>query len=137
MKEGRARRVGEAVREEVAGLLTKGIKDPRIGFVSVMEVKMSPDLRYADVYVSLYGTDKEKKSSLAGLRSSAGFIRREVTRRLKLRFAPEIRFHEDTTLDQAFHLEEIFREMNADGTPNETAGPSEGGGRDEESDERD
>lgn len=114
MNEGRARRVGEAVREEIASLLSKGLKDPRIGFVSVMEARMSPDLRYADVYVSAFGDEKQKKSSLAGLRSSAGWIRRQVAKQLRLRFAPEIRFHEDTTLEQAFHLEEILREMHAD-----------------------
>src|SRR5690606_19437172 len=90
------------------------LKDPRVGFVSVMDVRMSPDLRYAHVYVSLYGDEKQKKGSLAGLRSSAGWVRREVAKRVRLRVAPEIRFLEDTTLDEAFHLEEIFREMHTE-----------------------
>lgn len=113
MGEGRARRVAELVKQEVAGLLTKGVKDPRVGFVSVMEVRMSPDLRYANVYVSLYGDEKTKKSSLAGLRSSTGWVRREIGKRLRLRHTPELRFYADTTLDDAFHLEDIFKEIRA------------------------
>ncbi len=110
---GRPQRVGELVREEIARLLMKGIKDPRIGFVSVMSVRMSPDLRYANVYVSLYGSESERKGSLAGLQRSAGWLRGQVTRNLGLRFAPEIRFFPDDTLDRVFHLEEVFRELHA------------------------
>lgn len=109
---GRPRRVGELVREEIARLILKGLKDPRIGFVSVMSVRMSPDLKYANVYVSLYGSESEKKSSLIGLRNSSGWLRGVVARNLKLRFAPEIRFFPDETLDRVFHLEEVFRELH-------------------------
>jgi len=106
------RRVEEAVKAEIGALLVKGLKDPRIGFVSVMAVRVSPDLRTANVYVSLFGGDSEKKSSLAGLRSSAGFVRKHVGKALRLRFAPEIRFFEDTTLDDVFRLEEVFKEIH-------------------------
>jgi len=108
----RMRRVEEAVKAEIGALLVKGLKDPRIGFVSVMAVRVSPDLRTANVYVSLFGGDSEKKSSLAGLRSSAGFVRKHVGKALRLRFAPEIRFFEDTTLDDVFRLEEVFKEIH-------------------------
>ena len=110
--ESRAIRVAELVRAEIAMLLAKGLKDPRIGFVSVMVVRMSSDLRYASVYVSTYGSEKEKKSSLIGLRNSAGWVRRELGRRLKLRLTPEVRFFEDTSLDEVFHLEEVFKELH-------------------------
>ena len=109
--ESRAVRVAEVVKAEIAQLLTKGLKDPRVGFVSIMAVKMSPDLGYANIYVSVYGSEKEKKDSLIGLRNSAGWIRRELGRRLKLRLTPEVRFFEDTTLDDVFHLEEVFRNL--------------------------
>ena len=108
----RVKRVGEAVRAEIARLLTKGLKDPRVGFVSVMSVRMSKDLKYASVYVSLYGSEKECKGSLAGLRNSAGWLRREVGRNLRLRFAPEIRFFEDDTLREVFHLEDVLGELH-------------------------
>lgn len=113
MGQGRPRRVGEQIRKEVAALLTKGVKDPRIGFVSVMAVHMSPDLHYASVYVSLYGDENERKSSLVGLQQSAGWIRREIGRRLRLRVTPEIRFFQDTSLDDVYRLEDRFRELHA------------------------
>ena len=110
--EQRAARVGELVRQEVASLLNQGVKDPRIGFVSVMHVKMSSDLRYANVYVSLMGDDKEKKSSLIGLRQATGFMRRELGKKLRLRYTPELRFFEDTTLDDAFHIDEVIKQLH-------------------------
>jgi ribosome-binding factor A len=115
-------RVGELVREEIARLILNGLKDPRIGFVSVMSVRMSPDLKYANVYVSLYGSEKEKKSSLVGLQRSAGWLRGVVSRNLKLRFAPEIRFFADDTLDRVFHLEEVFKQLHEDEEGDEADG---------------
>lgn len=113
-EKSRPYRVGELVREEIARLIVKGLKDPRIGFVSVMEARMSPDLKYANVYVSLYGSEAEKKSSLVGLQRSAKWLRGVVARNLKLRFAPEIRFFPDDTLDRVFHLEEVFRQLHGE-----------------------
>lgn len=78
MSNGRAERVAELIRQEVGKLLNKGLKDPRIGFVSVMAVRMSPDLHYANIYVSLYGDEKVRKSSLIALRNSSGWVRREI-----------------------------------------------------------
>lgn len=112
MKENRLKRVGELVREEIAGLLAKGLKDPRIGFVSVLAVRVSNDLRYANVYVSLYGAEADRKSSLIGLKNSAGWIRRELGKRVRLRYTPELRFFEDDTLDRVYHMEEVFREIH-------------------------
>ena len=112
-------RVAEAVRAEIAGLLTKGVKDPRIGFVSIMGVKMSPDLRIANVYVSLYGDEKRKKSSLIGLKQAKGWMRRELGKRLRLRVTPEIRIFEDTTLDDVYRLENVFKEMRDAGEMND------------------
>jgi ribosome-binding factor A len=82
--------------------------------VSVMGVRMSPDLKYANVYVSLYGSESQQKGSLIGLRQASGWLRREVGKRVRLRFTPEIRFFEDTTLDEVYHLEEVFREIHED-----------------------
>jgi len=111
---GRSNRVGELLREEIAKLIGRGLKDPRIGFVSVMEVRMSADLHYANVYVSLFGSEAERKGSLVGLRNSAGWIRREVGQFLRMRYTPEIRFFADETLDQVYHLEEVLEEIHTD-----------------------
>lgn len=109
---GRVDRVAELIREEVAKLLTRGLKDPRIGFVSVMGVKMSTDLHYADVYVSLYGEEKERKSSMIALRNSQGWVRREVGKILRLRVVPEIRFRADDSLDKVYELEKVFEAIH-------------------------
>lgn len=112
--EGRRRRVAELVREEVAMMIQKGLKDPRIGFVSVTAARMSPDLKYANVYVSLFGDEQDKKSSLIGLRNSAGWVRRELGKKLRLRYTPQVRFFEDASLDDVFHLEEVFKQIHED-----------------------
>ncbi|MCL4216884.1 MAG: 30S ribosome-binding factor RbfA [Candidatus Hydrogenedentes bacterium] len=114
MQEGRPRRVAEIIKKEVAELILRGLKDPRIGFVSVMDVRVSADLRYADIYVSLYGEESKKKSSLIGLTRSAGWIRRELGKHLRLRYIPAVRFHEDTTLDRVYRLENLFEEIHAE-----------------------
>ena len=111
-QKGRSYRVAEMIREEIAQLLMKGLKDPRVGFVSVMSVTMSPDLHYANVYISLYGNEKERKSSLIGLQRSAGWIRRELGKHLRMRVTPEVRFFEDETLDRVYQLEEKFQEIH-------------------------
>lgn len=110
--EERAIRVAQVVKAEIADLLTKGLKDPRVGFVSIMEVRMSPDLRYANVYVSMYGSDKEMRDSMVGLKNSAGWVRKQLGKKLRLRLTPEVRFFEDTTLDDVFHLEDVFKELH-------------------------
>jgi ribosome-binding factor A len=110
--EERAIRVAQVVKAEIADLLTKGLKDPRVGFVSIMEVRMSPDLRYANVYVSIYGTDKEMRDSMVGLKNSAGWVRKQLGKKLRLRLTPEVRFFKDTTLDDVYHLEDVFKELH-------------------------
>ena len=107
----RAQRVGELIREEIAKLLQKGLKDPRVGFVSVMDVKMSADLKYADVFVSLFGDEKQKKSSLIALKNSEGWVRKQIGGAVRLRFTPEIRFREDSTIDNAYHLDDVFKQI--------------------------
>lgn len=116
--EERAIRVARVVKAEIAGLMIKGLKDTRVGFVSIMGVRMSPDLRYANVYVSMYGTENEKKSSMIGLKSSAGWIRKQLGKKLRLRLTPEVRFFEDNSLDDVFHLDEMFKELHEDQAEN-------------------
>ncbi len=105
---GRTERVAEYIREEIAKLLIDGIKDPRLGFVSVMGVKMSKDLRFANVYVSLYGDEKQRKSSLIALQNSAGWVKAMIAQNLHMRYIPEIRFFPDDSLDRVYAMEEVF-----------------------------
>lgn len=109
---GRTERVAEYIREEIAKLLIDGIKDPRLGFVSVMGVKMSKDLRYANVYVSLYGDEKQRKSSLVALQNSAGWVKAMIAHNLHMRYIPEIRFFPDDSLDRVYAMEEVFNKIH-------------------------
>ena len=110
MTSGRMRRVDEAVRQVLGAAVAADLKDPRVGFVTVTDVKTSPDLRHARVYVSVLGTRDEREASLVGLRSAHGFLQRRVSGELRLKHTPELEFVFDETTDRAFRLEEILGE---------------------------
>jgi ribosome-binding factor A len=105
----RPERVAEAVRETIADLLLREIKDPRIGMVTLTAVRLSDDLRHAKIYFSCVGDIAGRTRSLNGLRSAAGFIKRQLTRRLALRYAPEITFVFDPTLEASEHLAGLLK----------------------------
>jgi ribosome-binding factor A len=107
----RSEKVAEAIHEEVSALLVKGLKDPRIGFVTVTGVKVSDDLHHATVYFTVVGTDEEKAASAAGLNSARGFIRREMGKNLKMRYVPEIIFRYDESVEYGNRIEGILREI--------------------------
>jgi ribosome-binding factor A len=109
MSTDRMRRVDEAVREVLGDAVAKDLKDPRVGFVTVTDVKTSPDLRHAHVHVSVLGSEEEREASLEGLRSAHGYLQRRVARELRLKHTPELDFVLDLTAERAFHLEEIIR----------------------------
>jgi ribosome-binding factor A len=113
----RAERVGQLIQQELASLLVNGVTDTRIGFVTVTEVRLSDDLRSARVYVSVYGTSEQRQEALHGLRDAAGFLRREVGRRVKMKFTPTLTFELDTTLDHAERLEALLHHAPPDGDP--------------------
>ena len=102
--ENRQRRLGELLKHEISDMILRGIKDPRIGFVSVTSVELTADLRQAKVFVSVLGSESERKSSLAGLRSATGFIRRELGQRLRLKYLPEIIVEYDTSIEQGSRI---------------------------------
>ena len=107
----RHERIAEEIRHEVSGMIAGELKDPRIaGLVTVTEVRVSPDLRHARIYVSVLGTDAEHASTLAGLNAAAGFIRRELSLRLLLRRSPEMHFVLDTSGPQGERIEQLLRE---------------------------
>jgi ribosome-binding factor A len=104
----RTRQVGEFLREELSDIIRREVKDPRIGFMSVTRVEMSPDLRYARVYISVLGTEDERKETLTALRSAAGFIRHHLKPRLRMRQIPELEFRDDRSME---HAEQIARAL--------------------------
>lgn len=104
----RTERVNQLLQKELGDLLVNGVMDPRVGFVTVTEVRCADDLRTARVYVSVYGSDEERSQSLDGLRDAAGFLRRELKNRVRLRYIPQLTFSQDTTLDQALRLDALL-----------------------------
>jgi len=104
----RMRRVDAAMRHVVGDAVAQDLKDPRVGFVTVTDVKTSPDLRHARVYVSVLGTPEERDASLEGLRSAHGYLQRRVARELHLKNTPELQFIFDETTEKAFRLEELL-----------------------------
>lgn len=95
------------MKREIADILMRKIKDPRIGFVTVTGVDVAQDLKNAKVFVSVYGGDKEE--SLKGLKSATPFIRSELGRRIRMRSIPEILFRYDGTVEQGAHIMELLR----------------------------
>ncbi|HHT02058.1 MAG TPA: 30S ribosome-binding factor RbfA [Firmicutes bacterium] len=111
MAKQRSYRVAEAIKEEISALLQKGIKDPRIGFVTVVDVEVSGDLRHARVFVSVMGDEDQKANTLRGLQSAAGFVRSEIGRRLRLFNTPEIRFALDDSIERGVRVSTILRDL--------------------------
>jgi ribosome-binding factor A len=109
----RSEKVSEQIHKIISELMIKGLKDPRIGFVTITGVKMPTDMRQATIYFTTYGSDEEKQNTLAGLNSARGFIRKEVGQELKMRFVPEIIFKYDTSVEYGQHIEKMLKEIGA------------------------
>jgi ribosome-binding factor A len=105
--------VADLVRAAVAELILRELRDPRIGMVTLTEVEMSDDLKHARIFFSVVGEEEVRRRSLQGLQSAAGFIRREVGRRLELRYAPEITFRLDTAPERAQRLAELLQTVES------------------------
>jgi ribosome-binding factor A len=109
MGSGRMRRVDEAIREVIGDALAAELKDPRVGFVTVTDVRTSADLSHARVFVSVLGDAGQREQSLEGLASAHGFLQRRVAQELALKRTPMLEFSYDDTTDRALRLEELLR----------------------------
>ena len=97
------------MQKEIADLIRNTIKDPRLpGLVSVTAVRVTKDLRYAKVYVSVFGNDQEKKDALQALKHAAGFVRHEIGQRIQLRYTPEIQFVLDDSIEHGMHISSLI-----------------------------
>ncbi len=117
MEGKRSEKVADLIQKEVSQMLVKSIKDPRIGFVTITKVTVSDDCRFAKVYFSVAGTLAERESSGRGLDSAKGYIRKELGRRLRLRYTPEIAFQFDPSIEYAIHIEEVLRDIHREKEP--------------------
>jgi ribosome-binding factor A len=110
----RMRRVNEAVREVLSARIAEGLKDPRIGFVTVTAVETSPDLRHARVYVSVLGDEHEREQTLAGLASSHGVLQAQVARELRMKRTPTLGFAYDASVDHSMRINELLEREDPD-----------------------
>ena len=107
MSERRAK-VEELIKQELSQMILSEVKDPRIGFVTVTGVKMTPDLREARAYISVMGDENKVKSSLAGIKSAMPFFKRELAKRVRLRYMPSLTFELDKSLDYSEHIQKLL-----------------------------
>lgn len=118
----RTYRISEEMKKEVSSIIQNDLKDPRLPkLISVMSANVTKDLRYAKIFISVLGNDEEKKNALQGLKSAAGFIRREIGHRMQLRYTPEMIFELDTSIEHGVYITKLINDtMKNDTTNNET-----------------
>ena len=104
-------RVAEAIRQEASVIIHDKLKDPRLGFVTITRVEVTPDLRYAKIFFSVLGGDEAYKKTKDALTSGLGFVRKLVARRLNLKFAPELAFYDDRSTEYSVRIEEVLNEI--------------------------
>jgi len=109
----RPERLAEQIKEEVSLIIAGEVEDPRVGFVTVTDARLSADLRHAKIYVSVIGSDNEVKGSLAALRHASGFIRAQLGAVLRMRHTPELHFAHDDAELRAARIEELLSEEAA------------------------
>jgi ribosome-binding factor A len=120
----RTERLAGQIQREIGDIISRKVKDPRLGFVTVTGVKMSPDLRYATVYITVMGGDEDAEKSLGCLETAAGFIRHELAGRLHVKHLPELRFFMDEAALRGRRIDNILREIkdpdNGDDVPQDS-----------------
>jgi len=118
MEGKRSEKVADLIQKEISQMLVKSIKDPRIGFVTITRVNVSEDCRLAKVYFSVAGTLGERENSVKGLDSAKGYVRKELGRRIRLRYTPEIIFQFDPSIEYSIHMEELIQSIHREKEPN-------------------
>jgi ribosome-binding factor A len=111
-KPKRTVQVAGVLQQEISELLVRKVKDPRLEMVTITGVDISPDLKMARIYFSRFGSAEDLKKVVEGLQSSAGFLRRELGHRMKLRHVPELNFVHDTSFEYGDRIESLLKEIN-------------------------
>lgn len=107
--EARARKLADRIKEIVARRLDKGLRDPRLGFVTITDVRVTGDLQPASIFYTVYGTDQERADSAAALKAATGMLRTEVGRNIQVRLTPSLEFIPDAIPENAAHIEDLLR----------------------------
>ncbi len=107
----RTDRVAHLIQREIGNVILKELTDVRIGFVTISRVEVTTDMAFAKVHVSIMGSDKEKRDSMAGLAHSASYLRTHLAKVMKMRTVPRLQFVEDKNLEHGFRINEILNEI--------------------------
>ena len=118
MQGKRTERVASLLQMELSNLILERIKDPRLGFVTVTHVKITPDLKSAVVFLSVMGEKKKKEETLKVLQRAAGFLQHEVGVAIKMRYTPKLQFELDDSLDKDFEIGQVIRKIEEKDKPN-------------------
>ncbi len=113
----RADRVSGLIQEALSDLIKKNIHDPRLAMTTITKVKMSPDLKQARVYFTIYGDDSKSEAAAKGFESARGFIKRSLAPRLGLRYMPDLKFFYDESFDYGSHIDQLLRKVSTDNGP--------------------
>src|SRR3984885_15988001 len=105
---GRAAKMADRVREIVAKRIERGVRDPRLGFVTITDVRVTGDLQHASVFYTVYGTDEERADTAAALKSATGMLRSEVGKNITARLPPSLEFIADAVPENAQHIEALL-----------------------------
>lgn len=115
MAKYRGGRINEELKKELSDIIRNSIKDPRMtSMISVTDVNVTKDLKYAKVYVSIFGDEESKNDSLEALKSSRGFMRKELARRINLRNTPELIIEEDNAIEYGMHIDSLLEKIKDD-----------------------
>jgi len=107
----RTEQVGDLIKEVLGQLLDREVKDPQVGFVTLTDVEVSPDLSLARVYFSVLGDEQAMLESRAALERAKGFLRRELSQRLSIRYVPELQFVLDRSIERGQHIADLLRQV--------------------------
>ena len=107
----RSNQVAEELRKIVSLILLEDLHDVRVGFVTVTRIEITDDLRYAKVFYSILGDEKVRESTLEALDENRGFIKKLAVERLNMKYAPEIKFEEDKTIEHSFRIGDILKKL--------------------------
>lgn len=104
----RAQKIAQVFKKEISQIIRDELHDPRIGFITITHVEITNDLRFARIYYSILGSDKDKQETANALKSGEGYIRRLLSQRVRLRFVPEIKFILDSSSEYSINIQKIL-----------------------------
>ena len=124
MEYPRSYRVGELIHKNISEIISRGLKDPRIGFVTITAVDVTSDLRYARVYYTVIGSEKEKTDSVIGIDKATPYIRRQLASKMTIRHTPELTFVYDESIEYGNRIDSILKELK-DESDNNSGNPEQ------------